>query len=121
MKRTILWLSSSLWRVFGLYIASLVVCAVLFAWLESRSFLDSIWWSSVTSLTIGYGDITPVTTAGRVLAMGFSHFWIFGIAPLIITNMLNVVHEDRNVFTDEEQKEMLALLITLEERSKKVI
>lgn len=121
MKRSILWLSSSLWRVFGLYIISLVVCALLFAWLESRSFLDSIWWASVTSLTIGYGDIAPVTTAGRVMAMIFSHFWIFGIAPLVITNMLNVVCEDRNVFTDEEQKQVLALLVELEERTRKVI
>ncbi|QNO00875.1 hypothetical protein phiPsa397_158 [Pseudomonas phage phiPsa397] len=51
-----------------------------------------------------------MTHEGRLLASVFSHFWVFGIAPLVITNMLNIVHEDRNEFTHEEQIEMLALL-----------
>lgn len=110
MKRTILWLSNSIYRVFALYLISLAVCAIMFSWVESKSFLDSIYWASVTSLTIGYGDIAPVTKVGRVLAMFFSHFWVFGIAPLIISNMLNITLEDRNAFTHEEQEEIKALL-----------
>jgi len=33
-----------------------------------NSFGDSLWWSFVTATTVGYGDISPVTTAGRLLA-----------------------------------------------------
>jgi voltage-gated potassium channel len=33
------------------------------------SFSDALWWSAVTISTVGYGDITPVTTAGRVVAL----------------------------------------------------
>ncbi|MEI4768141.1 ion transporter [Psychrobacillus sp. FJAT-51614] len=29
---------------------------------------DSIWWSIVTVSTVGYGDISPVTTGGRIIA-----------------------------------------------------
>ncbi|MGI5838772.1 MAG: potassium channel family protein [bacterium] len=32
------------------------------------SFAEGIWWSLVTTTTVGYGDILPVTAGGRILA-----------------------------------------------------
>ena len=32
-------------------------------------FIDAIWWSFATATTTGYGDITPVTTLGKVLGI----------------------------------------------------
>ena len=38
---------------------------------ESRldSFPDALWWAVVTVTTVGYGDVVPVTEAGRALAL----------------------------------------------------
>ena len=33
------------------------------------SFFDAFWYTIVTITTIGYGDITPATTAGRIIAV----------------------------------------------------
>jgi voltage-gated potassium channel len=33
-----------------------------------QSFQDALWWALVTMATVGYGDVYPVTTAGRVVA-----------------------------------------------------
>lgn len=35
---------------------------------EGRSIGDAIWWSFVTTTTVGYGDISPSTTMGRIIA-----------------------------------------------------
>ncbi|MFJ5777929.1 potassium channel family protein [Streptomyces sp. NPDC093094] len=35
-----------------------------------KSFGDALWWAAETLSTVGYGDIVPVTTGGRAIAMG---------------------------------------------------
>lgn len=45
------------------------------------SFIDAVYWATVSLTTMGYGDITPVTTVGRVITMISS---ILGIAIIAL-------------------------------------
>lgn len=45
------------------------------------TFFDAIYWAMVSLTTVGYGDIYPVTTIGRVVAMISS---LFGIAIIAL-------------------------------------
>ncbi|MFF9851945.1 potassium channel family protein [Streptomyces litmocidini] len=35
-----------------------------------RTFGDAVWWACATLATVGYGDVTPVTSMGRLTAVG---------------------------------------------------
>ena len=44
---------------------------VVFHWLEpdqAPNVADGIWWSLVTTTTVGYGDLSPATSEGRIVA-----------------------------------------------------
>ncbi len=49
---------------------------------QFSSLQDSFWWAMVTASTVGYGDIVPKTTAGRVLA-GLTTLMGFAVTTLI--------------------------------------
>lgn len=49
------------------------------------SLLDTFWWSIVTLTTVGYGDITPITPVGRLIAI---FEMIFGVGILTTFNAI---------------------------------
>ncbi|MBA2412776.1 MAG: two pore domain potassium channel family protein [Burkholderiaceae bacterium] len=114
MKKVLMYVANRIWLILGIYVASLVLGAATFALLEAKSFNDGLWWATVTAMTVGYGDLTPATPAGRIAGVFFGHFWIFVVIPMIIANIILNLIEDKNVFTDEEQKELMKRLENVE-------
>jgi voltage-gated potassium channel len=57
--------------IYVLYSAGALILSssIAMSYLEKKTFGDALWWSIVTTTTVGYGDISPVTPAGRVIAV----------------------------------------------------
>ncbi len=82
------YLLHTLWKIrviiFGLF-GWLVVNAAAIAYFEKMPFADALYFTFVTALTIGYGDIAPVTLIGRVVAI------LTGLQGILITGLIVAV------------------------------
>lgn len=114
MKQLLVYVANRLWLVLMLYVVSLTLGATCFAWLEGKTLWDGLWWAIVTALTIGYGDLVPATTGGRLMGMFLGHFWIFLIIPMIVANIVVHLLEDKHLFSDTEQEDVKARLKRIE-------
>lgn len=66
-----------------LAVGYIVISAIIIFNVEPESFnsfFDAIYWATVSLTTVGYGDIYPITTVGRVVAMLSSFFGIAVVA-----------------------------------------
>jgi voltage-gated potassium channel len=79
---------------------------------------DALWWSAATVTTIGYGDVVPATTGGRVVGV---FVMMFGVAAVsVITALVTAVfiaHQQRRFGQDAERHtELIAALERVEQR-----
>jgi voltage-gated potassium channel Kch len=71
--------------IFFVLLGWLVVDAAAIAYFEQIPFAEALYFSFVTGLTIGYGDISPVTPVGRVVAV------LTGFIGILMTGLIAAI------------------------------
>ena len=76
-----------------------------------QTFGDALWWAIVTATTVGYGDISPATTEGRLIAVVLMLVGIGVIGVFTATVATYFFAQDR-----EEESSVAARLEALERK-----
>ncbi|MFZ4285852.1 potassium channel family protein [Variovorax sp. HJSM1_2] len=75
------------WPILSALLALIVALGVATGLAEGWSLPESVYFSFVTGLTIGYGDYAPKTLIGRALAIGIG---LCGILVLALASAIGV-------------------------------
>ena len=86
------------WPVLSTILATQVALGLLISLVEGWSVGDAMYFTFITGLTIGYGDIAPRQALARVLAIGI------GVCGLFLTGVIAAiaVHAMRRALTDSD-------------------
>lgn len=77
--------------VFGILLFVWAVGALFYHLVEKIAFVDAIYFTAITLTTVGYGDFTPQTTAGKLFTAIYSFTGIglfFGFAAALFQEVV---------------------------------
>ncbi|GAA2474404.1 potassium channel family protein [Winogradskya humida] len=105
--RGLVWLANSPRTLILSYLLLIMICGVLYHFFEDEtSFGDAMWWAVVTASTVGYGDISPETWQGRVMAALLISIMVLIVVPLITAHFASKLIVDTDAFQHDEQEEL---------------
>jgi len=87
------------WHLRSVYLALLaliLIGAAVIAGVENIPIEEAVYFSFITGLTVGYGDIVPNTTVGRVVsvALGFVGILFTGLVVAVIVRAVREAWEE---------------------------
>ncbi|TXR46338.1 potassium channel family protein [Phyllobacterium endophyticum] len=73
------------WPILSGIIFVMVACGLVVGWIEGWRVTDTLYFTFVTGLTIGYGDLTPQHFSSRIFAI------VIGCCGIILTGLVAAV------------------------------
>jgi len=86
------------WPVLSAIIAIQLVLGLLTGFVEGWSLGDAIYFTFITGLTIGYGDLVPRQALTRALSIGIGYFGLFATGVIAAMG----VYAMHSALTDDE-------------------
>jgi voltage-gated potassium channel len=111
----------------ALYLMSIAIivssCAMYYAEGDVQpdqfsSIPSTLWWTIITITTVGYGDVYPITTVGKMIGGSMAVFGIFTTAlmtGIVANSFANQMARKRAVFEAELRKALIDGVLTEDE------
>jgi voltage-gated potassium channel len=89
---------------------------------QINSPLDAVWWTVATITTVGYGDVVPETTLGRIIGIVYM---FFGVTMMAVTISIVGTNIYKRRFEQDEavsvnQKTILDTIKKLQDNQKEI-
>ena len=80
---------------------------VIFAWAEDQTLGNAIYFTLITGMTVGYGDITPVTPIGKAASVAIAIVGVItaGIYVAIATRAVAISIRGQRLTRDSRPKQ----------------
>ena len=80
---------------------------VIFAWAENQTLGNAIYFTLITGMTVGYGDITPVTPIGKAASVAIAIVGVItaGIYIAIATRAVSMSVRGHRLTRDSRPKQ----------------
>lgn len=100
--------------LFSISVAIIVLSAFLFSLTEKQSLANSLWWAVTTATTVGYGDETPRTAFGKIIAsvLMFGGIGFIGLLTSTITDFFTSRAKQTTTVQETRQQADITLLLT---------
>lgn len=84
------------------FLSVILIGGVTYQQVEGWSFLDAVYFSTMTVTTVGYGDLAPQTPIGKIFTIFFSFSGI-AMAFYVLTNVGKYIFQKRT--TEKKKKQ----------------
>jgi voltage-gated potassium channel len=124
IERSVRRIVNARWLTLGLavsYVGLALVGAIVMRWADSENFPSvglAMWWALQTVTTVGYGDVVPTTTFGRVIGgiemvIGVSYiaFLTAGVTSTVIQRASAKAQAAERVHAEREAKTILDAMV----------
>lgn len=106
-----------------LSVISILIGTIGIMYFEKMTFTNALWWAFVTATTVGYGDLSPTTNAGRILAslLMLIGIGLIGSLTSSITSFFLRTDKKHQKYSSDKVEMVLAMYKTLSDEEKNII
>jgi voltage-gated potassium channel len=105
-------LRSAVGLIIGVATVLAITAAVVVHWVDPGigTWGDALWWAVTTVTTVGYGDVVPESTPGRIVGAALMLTGL-GLIPIITSVVVSILISRRSQEAQEEEHRDLVLIL----------